>query len=55
MNRQSTYDEFEYDDDDHDHARPRKFKKNEPTVDEKKKKWDRESFYDKNHDYDERR
>lgn len=54
MERRS-YDDFEYDDDNDDSRRPRKFKKNEPSVVEKKRKWDRESLYDKDNDYDERR
>lgn len=48
-------DDFDYDDDTDDIRRgPRKFKQTD-TESEKKKKWDRESFYDRNNDYDERR
>lgn len=54
MSRRSTY-EDDYDDIEHDeHKSPRKFKKEEKNT-EKKKKWDRESLYDRDHDYDERR
>jgi hypothetical protein len=54
MERRS-YDDFEYDDDNDDSHRLRKFRKNEPVLDEKKQRWDRESLYDRDHDYDERR
>lgn len=33
---------------------PRRFKKNDKEL-EKKKKWERESFFDRDHDYHERR
>lgn len=55
MNRRSAYDEYEYDDNDSDQHRPRKFKKKEVEDHPEKKKWDRESLYDRDHDYDERR
>jgi len=56
MPRKSPYEEDYYYDDEEfeDHKGPRKFKKNEEHS-EKRKKWDRESLYDDDHDYDERR
>ncbi len=57
MPRRSPYeDEFEYNDEDYDDIRKgvRRLRK-EPESQDKKKKWDRETLYDKNHDYDERR
>ena len=55
MPRKSYDEEYDYDDNEfEEHRGPRKFKKEEKPV-EKKKKWDRESVYDRDHDYDERR
>ena len=57
MPRRSTYNEedFDYDDDEYeDHKGPRKFKKEEKQYD-KRRKWERESLYNDDHDYDERR
>lgn len=55
MPRRSPNDEdYDYDDEDYEDKRgPRRFKKDEPL--EQKKKWDRESSFDRDHDYDERR
>lgn len=55
MQRRSN-EEFDYDDEDYEDDRRgvRKLKR-EPDGTGKKKKWDRESFYDRDHDYDERR
>jgi hypothetical protein len=51
----SSNEDFEYDSDEHEDQRgPRRFRK-EDKEQEKKKKWDRESLYDRDHDYDERR
>jgi hypothetical protein len=52
-----SYEDYEYEDDYEDDVkkgskRPRR--QPEP-IQEKKKKWDRESIYDRDHDYDERR
>jgi hypothetical protein len=56
MSRKSYDDEYDYDEDDYEkgYNGPRKFKRAEREI-EKKKRWDRESFYDRDHDYDERR
>jgi len=57
MPRRSEYEEdYDYDDEDFEdnHRGPRRFKKEEQSL-EKKKKWDRERYYDRDHDYDERR
>ena len=58
MPRRSQYEEdFDYEDeefDDNNNKGPRRFKKNQEHS-EKKKKWDRETAYDRDHDYDERR
>lgn len=48
-------DEFDFDEEYDDNRRgPRRFKKEEKAV-EKKKTWDREDRYNRDHDYDERR
>lgn len=59
MLKKSLHDyDYDYDDKDHDHEVTRKslrqFKKEEIEAD-RKKRWDRESAYDRDHDYDERR
>jgi len=57
MPRRSEYeDDYDYDDDDFEEncRGPRRFKKEEQEL-EKKKRWDRERYYDRDHDYDERR
>jgi len=55
IKRSSYEDGYDYEDDDYEeHRGPRKFKKDEPPP-EKRKKWDRESQYDRDHDYDDRR
>jgi hypothetical protein len=57
MPRRSQYEEdFDYDDEEFEdnHKGPRRFKK-EQDQSSKKKKWERESAYDRDHDYDERR
>lgn len=55
MPRKSQQEDDFYDYDDYDDSRPahRKFKKE--GRDELKRRWDRESQYDHDHDYDERR
>lgn len=56
MPRRSPYEEdYDYDDEDYEDSRkgPRRFKKEEPL--DRKKKWEREDQYDRDHDYDERR
>jgi hypothetical protein len=57
MPRRSQYEEdFDYDDEEFEdnHKGPRRFKKEQDNS-SKKKKWERESAYDRDHDYDERR
>jgi len=57
MPRRSAYeDEYNYDDEDHNDPRKiiRRLKK-EPESYEKRKKWDQEREFDRDHDYDERR
>ena len=58
MSRKFSYDndEYDYGDDEYEDTRIslKKLRK-EPEQVDKKKKWDRESFYDRDHDYDERR
>ena len=56
MPRRSEYEEdYDYEDEDfEDNKGPRRFRKDE-TVPEKKKKWTRETAYERDHDYDERR
>lgn len=44
-----------YDDDDTDERPVRHFKKEKDRDIEKKKRWDRESMYDRNNDYNEQR
>ena len=56
MPRRSEYEEEYYDDEDYgdsNRREPRRFKK-EDTVDTKRK-WERERYFDRDHDYDERR
>lgn len=56
MPKKSLYDEeFEYDDDDYEDLKKgvRRLRREPEKVD--KKKWDRESYYNRDHDYDERR
>lgn len=49
-------DGYDFDDEDYSDTRPtvRRLKK-EQDAPPKKKKWDRETFYDRNNDYDDRR
>lgn len=49
-------DEFDFDDDDFEDQKrgPRRFRKEDYTP-ERKKKWEREEAFDRDHDYDERR
>jgi len=56
MPRRSPYEEdYEYDDEDYeDRKGPRRFKKEDRDAD-KKKRWERESDFDRDNDYDERR
>lgn len=55
MRRKSNIEEdYDYDTEDYDDS-PRKFRKTDREDKEKRKKWDRESYYDRDHDYDERR
>mgnify|MGYP000060594244 CR=1 FL=1 len=57
MSRKS-YEDFEYEDDYEDDVKRGSKKLRRPQEEkghEKKKKWDRESIYDRDHDYDERR
>jgi hypothetical protein len=55
MSGQSYNDKYEYELEQDEYKRQaRKFKKAEP-VPEKKKKWERESFYDRDSDHNERR
>lgn len=43
-----------YNGEDEEHQ-PRRFRQHKETADERKKRWDRESLYDQDNDYDERR
>ncbi|HEY6437710.1 MAG TPA: hypothetical protein VIY47_14050 [Ignavibacteriaceae bacterium] len=58
MSRRSRYndEDFEYEDDEYEGQEKgqRRFKKEEKVL-EKKKRWDRESIYDHDNDYHERR
>jgi len=56
MPRRSYEDDFEYNDNEFEENRRgiRKLKKEIETA-EKKKQWERESYYNSDHDYDERR
>ena len=53
MTKKSPYEEYEYDDAE-DHLKGDRRNKREKELD-KKKLWDRESYYDSDNDYDEQR
>ena len=51
-----SYEDYDYEEDYDDEKRGyRRLRRDSEPVQEKKKKWERESFYDRDHDYDERR
>jgi len=56
MKKSRYHDEEDYySDDEHDEYRVRRFRQNRETPEDRKKRWERESYYDSDNDYDERR